>query len=434
MPASISPANDPRPTLWRDRAFWGINLTQFLGAFNDNLYKQLVLLLCVEKAAGGGGDRYQPIAGGIFAAAFVLFSGLAGMLSDRNSKRTIIVLCKVAEIVVMLAGMLAFRLNSIPALMFVLFLMGMHSTFFGPPKYGILPELLRPEDLPRANGVMLMATFLAIIFGMASAGWAKEQFGAEVWQACGLCVAIAVIGTGTSLLIRATPVAEPNLKFTPDALAIPRPTLRLLWADREFLGVLGVLSVFYLVASLVYPFAINALGKLQMELGDRNTSLLAASTGAGIAAGCLIAGLLCRDAVKGWLVRLGASGLAACLVLLSLPGQRPDGTLLGPWGSAAMLIAVGIFAGFFTVPLQVYLQGKAPSAQKGRIIAAMNLLNWIGILLSAGVYFVADKMLVVQLGLRNASVFAVGAVLIAPIALFYRPPNLKLDREKNAQG
>lgn len=420
---------DSRPTLWRDRSFWGLNLTQFLGAFNDNLYKQLVLLLCVDRAGPQGNDRFQAMAGAIFAAAFIAFSGLAGWLSDRNSKRTIIILCKTAEIVVMLAGMAAFWMNSIPWLMAVLFLMGAHSAFFGPPKYGILPEMLRADDLPRANGVILMTTFLAIIFGFAAAGWTKEVFGDAVWLACGLCLGVAVLGTGTSLLIRPTPIADPQSRFTWDALAIPKMTRDVLGGDRELLRVLMVLSVFYLDASIVYPFAINAMGKLQMKLGDATTGALAATTGAGIAAGCVIAGMLCRHQVKGWLVRVGAFGLFAGLIVLSLPGRQLGGTLLGFWGTAAGLATVGLFAGFFSVPLQVYLQAKAPHEQKGRIIAAMNLLNWIGICLASGIYGASNYWLVVMNQFPHTIVFLVAAYLIAPIAFFYRPPNLEMRKQ-----
>ncbi len=424
---------DPRPTLWRDRSFWGINLTQFLGAFNDNLYKELVLLLCVDRIQAGGGDPYQALASAVFAVPFIAFSGLAGYLSDRYSKRTIIVLCKAAEIFVMLAGVLAFRENSIPWLMVVLFLMGTHSAFFGPPKYGILPEMLREEDLPRANGIVLMTTFLAIIFGLASAGLLKRYFGANVWIACEVCVLVAILGTITSLWIRPTPIAAPELKFSPDSLAIPRETRQLMWGNRELLGVMLVLSMFYLVAGMVYPLAINAMGRKQMNLTDDITGALAATTGAGIAAGCVLAGIICRQRVKGWVVRLGAGGLLASLVLLALPGAGLGGTLLGFWGSAAGLMSVGLFAGFFTVPMQVYLQAKSPSQQKGRIIGAMNLLNWIGICASAAVYGIANQWLVAKAQLPYSSVFFIAAAIIAPIALFYRPPNLVLHN-KDAQG
>ena len=156
------------PPLLHDRAFWGLNLTQFLGAFNDNLFKQLVMLICVDQARDGGQDM-QWLAMILFACPFLAFSGFAGFLSDRFSKRRIIVLCKAAEFLIVVLGMIGFSTGHLGVLLGVLCLMGVHSAFFGPSKYGILPEILRPGDLPRANGMILMATFLAIIFGLSAA-------------------------------------------------------------------------------------------------------------------------------------------------------------------------------------------------------------------------------------------------------------------------
>src|SRR5438874_6350049 len=233
-----------RPLLFRDRSFWGMTATQFLGAFNDNLFKQLMLLLAIPvgAAATQKADQ-QGLATMIFSLPFVLFSGFAGFLSDRYSKRTMIVACKVAEIGIMLLGMLAFLAygtTSYRGLLVVLFLMGTHSAFFGPGKYGILPELFREEDLPRANGVILMTTFLAIIFGTASAGLlgdllynaAGQRVPERLWIGSLFCVGIAVLGTITSLLVRPFPAAVPGLSFQPSGLFIPPDTRRLLASDR----------------------------------------------------------------------------------------------------------------------------------------------------------------------------------------------------------
>ncbi len=167
--------NDDLPTLYRDHAFWGMTSTQFLGAFNDNLFKQIMLLLALK---AGGWDLQGP-AMIVFALPFILFSGYTGYLSDRYSKRPIIILSKVAEIVVMalgLVGFLYFDTFGLTGLMLVLFLMALQSTFFGPGKYGILPEMLRERDLPRANGWIVMTTFLAIIFGTACAGLLTDPY------------------------------------------------------------------------------------------------------------------------------------------------------------------------------------------------------------------------------------------------------------------
>lgn len=457
-------SSDPgysRASLFRDRAFWGLNLTQFLGAFNDNLFKQLVMLLCVDRASRGGSDE-QGLAMVLFAWPFIAFSGFAGFLSDRFPKRTIIVLCKVAEIAIVLLGLIGFRTGSLPVLLGVLCLMGVHSAFFGPSKYGILPELLAPRDLPRANGSMLMATFLAIILGLSAAGAAKQAFADSLWIASLPCLVIAVSGLATSLLIRRTPVAQPELKFEVSALAMAPETRQLLRRDRSLLGVLLMSSVFWFVGGTVYPPAINAFGKDQLRLDDLQTGMMAASTGLGIAIGCVAAGMLSRDRVRGWLVRVGAWGLTVSLAVLALPGpgvdevrseiraakalrQSPEksasatsekapppalppgysvfrrGSLLGPL-SVLALISVGVFAGFYSVPLQVYLQSAAPVDQKGRIIGAWNLLNWIGIAGAGGVYFVGRQLLVEWMELPHGSLFGFAAILMLPVALFYRPP------------
>ena len=467
----------PRPSLFHDRAFWGLNLTQFLGAFNDNLFKQLVLLLCLDRVLSGGRDQ-QGLAMILFAWPFIAFSGYAGFLSDRYSKRNIIVTCKVAELGIVLLGMIGFATGSLAVLLSVLCLMGVHSAFFGPSKYGILPELLRPADLPRANGFMLMATFLAIIFGLAAAGAAKQMFAGSLWLASLPCLVIALTGLATSLLIRGTPVAQPNLQFDWSSIAIATETRQLLKRDRTLLGVLVMSSVFWFVGGTVYPPAINTFAKEQLRLDDLTTGAMAASTGLGIAIGCVLAGLLSKDQVRSWLVRTGAWGLTLTLAVLALPGpgfdtvrdeirqhkhaallkpatqlqqvdadvarsssratapidattttdHGPRGSLLGLSGSVIALIAVGLFAGFFSVPLQVFLQASAPSDQKGRIIGAFNLLNWIGIAGSGAVYSLGRMLLIDWLELPHASLFAFAALLMLPVALFYSPPEAAIEQ------
>lgn len=491
------PETAPHPRLLHDRSFWGLNLTQFLGAFNDNLFKQLVMLLCVDRASRGGLDA-QGLALILFAAPFIALSGFAGFLSDRYSKRTIIVLCKVAEFLIVLLGLIGFTTGNLAALLGVLCLMGVHSAFFGPSKYGILPELLQTRDLPGANGTMLMATFLAIIFGLAAAGAAKQAFPSALWIASLPCLAIALVGLGTSLMIRPTPVAQPNLAFNWSSLAMAPETRALLRKDRTLLGVLVMSSVFWFVGGTVYPPAINAFSKDQLRLNDLETGAMAASTGVGIAIGCVLAGVLSKNRVRSWLVRAGAWGLTLSLASLSLPGAgfdgvrdeirtsklpdaefvthtyldltgavpppdelmaflddpakdkrrrlidgllrlqldsetnssvstpKPRGSLLGSSGSVVALIAVGLFAGFFSVPLQVYLQTAAPRDQKGRIIGATNLLNWIGIAGAGGIYSIGRVVLVDWLELPHATLFGFAALLMLPVALFYRPPETQV--------
>jgi MFS family permease len=500
--------NDHRPTLYRDRSFWGMVITQFLGAFNDNLFKQLLLLLSIVvlnvalhggdilkghvedekgsrvaladvsvlregnvvastradadgefsvKVASGrtyhvqasGGDMairtsssssmqtnpqdYVAVVSGskpkdlqwiamlVFALPFLLFSGYAGFLSDRFSKRRVIVLSKMAEIVVMLLGMAAFALHGVVGLagaMVVLFLMGMQSAFFGPGKYGILPEMLRARDLPRANGFILMTTFLAIILGQAVGGFLSDSLAGRLWIVSGLCVVIAVIGTATSLLIRWMPPARPDLRFELAATTVPHDMRRLLRGDRPLLMALVVSSTFWLVAGVANS-AVNSLGKIQLQQDDFWTSILLVCIGVGIATGAVLAGRLSRGKANFRVVRVGVWGMLACLLLTSLPGiGRPH--LLGYTGTLPTLVLLGMFAGMFAIPIQVFLQTRPPKGQKGRMIAVMNQANFAAILLASPVYLAFDQ-LVVWLDLPRSAILAFTAFLLLPVAVFYQP-------------
>ncbi|QDU62277.1 Lysophospholipid transporter LplT [Planctomycetes bacterium Pan216] len=416
--------DDGRPTLFRDPSFWGMNITQFLGAFNDNLFKQLILILAVVAAAQAkeaAGE--QGIAMIIFSAPFLLLSGFAGFLSDRYSKRTIVVLSKVAEIVVVALGMVAFWYGSYNAALVVLCLLGIQSSFFGPPKYGILPEMLRPSDLPQANGIMQMSTFLAIIFGTAIAGFVTQAWGDKLWVASGFCLVIAVVGTLTSLLIRPTPVAHPGLRFQVSTLFMNAETRRMLWNDRSLLKVLLFSTLFWFLGGVVQQ-TVNDYGIRQLQIGKAETSLLVATIAIGIAIGCVTAGKLSAGKIEFRFVPSGALGMCVCMALLALPGFHGQAALVDKWGAGLALVGLGFFAGIFAVPLQVYIQEKPPANQKGRVIGAMNLINWIGIIFS-GVFYLAICSVLEVAGLANdrapGVVFAIASVFMLGVSLLGRP-------------
>lgn len=463
--AAAAPA-DPRPTLWRDPTYHGMNLTQFFGAFNDNLFKQLVLLICVNYASQG--DDYQQYAQALFALPFVLFSGFAGFLADRVSKQRIVVAMKVAEIAVMLAGFLAFHstFGRLAWLMGVVFLMGTHSAFFGPSKYGILPELFRESDLPQVNGMIQMTTFLAIICGAALAGFIKEWFADRLWLGSALCIGIAVVGTLTSLLVRRTPIARPGLPFTPGALFISAETWRMFRLDRPLFHVLLISSLFWFLGGVIQP-TVNAFGTLQIHYGAARTSALVVCMAIGIMFGCLWAGGASKGRIRFGFVTLGAWGIVVCLAALAVLGAGEGsavsterstaatdstttasaqtsaagasvGEMVKPlqpesfvavlvpssrfeWIVRGLLIGVGLFAGFFYVPLAVFMQARPPAALKGRMIGAMNLVNWIGIMLSAVFYGAAEYFCDSVLQVRLCWVFGMCALVMLPVALFYHP-------------
>lgn len=443
-----------------------MNFTQFFGAFNDNLFKQLVLLICVDYFAVVHTD-YQPYAQLMFALPFVLFSGFAGFLSDRISKVRIVVAMKIAEIGVMAAGFFALHATTgrIEWLLAVVFLMGTHSAFFGPPKYGILPELFRERDLPQVNGMIQMTTFLSIILGMALGSFIKEWFNDRLWVGSAVCIGIAVVGTLTSLVIRSTPIAHPGLRFERSALFLSSETWHMLKADRPLFLVLVISSLFWFLGGVVQQ-AVNAFGRLQMQYGDGRTGLLAVCMAIGIMVGCIWAGAASRGKFRTGFVQLGAWGIVACFCGLAAMGSTAGVALQSsapaeesstnqaksasgesgsdqPSATAAvhtqeslsemlrptdmfevicrlLLAGVGLFAGFFYVPLAVVMQVRPPADKKGRMIGAMNLANWICILIAAGFYLVVIGRCQAS-HLRVSWIFAMSAVVMLPVALFYRP-------------
>lgn len=422
------------PSVRRDLTFWAMTSTQFLGAFNDNLFKQLVLLLCTDmyRRSAAGPDSFQTLAGLFFALPFVMFSGFAGYLSDLYHKKTVIILCKMAEILVMLCGAIAFYYVSLPGLLVVLFFMGTQSAFFGPSKYGALPEMFRSRDLPYVNGVIIMTTFLAIIFGTFLAGllWDSVTY-SMLWLASAACIVTALVGTITSLFVRRSPIANPNLTFRWSTLAIDGPTWRLMRRDKPIRNVLYILSVFWMIGAVI-QFAVNAFGRYQLAVSATRTSVMLVYVAAGIAIGCILAARLSKGQVsfriyrvgnfilivtlsilgflassKRWApnhendVRVAEAELSAArasqdLGAISRAEERVERVTNHPltnfeWACRGLLFVTGIATGLFAVPLQTLLQVRPPDEEKGRVIAAMNFMTWIGILLASGAYFLLSS-------------------------------------------
>jgi len=196
-------------------------------------------------------------------------------------------------------------------------------------------------------------------------------------------------------------------------------TVAVMRRDKPLLMALIMYSLFWLVAGVVHP-SINAFGKLQLGLDDEKTSLMPAFLSLGIAAGCALAGFLSREKVNFRLVPWGAWGIFLALVFVALSGRMPLPVPVAYVLVSMFLFMAGAAVGLFSVPLQVFLQGRPPADQKGRVIGAMNLVNWIGIFLAAGAYGLLTRLI----NLLNAgqwALFAFTAAMIFPVALLYRP-------------
>ncbi len=361
----------------RGRSFIFFIITQSLGAFNDNVFKVIILFLIRAKFADDPSRSalYLPIGAAMLTLPFFFFSSYAGTLADRFSKRKIIVWAKGAEILVMFAGLLALFHGNIIWILAVLFAMGTQSSFFSPSKYGILPELLPEEELSKGNGILQMSTFLAIILGTAIAGQFYESFEPALYRTSFFLIGLASLGTLTSLGIEKVPAANPSARGQWFFLAQMYRSLREIKKQRPlFLTILGIAYFWFLGAFFqlnLIPFGQDVLGMEESEI-----SLLMALMAVGIGVGSMAAGYLSGGRVEFGLVPIGAFGLTLFSGLLFFSTNSVALT-------AGTLFFLGASVGFFIVPLQAYLQWKSPADQKGRNIAASNFIDTFAILFSS---------------------------------------------------
>src|SRR5580700_272619 len=226
--------------LLKNSGFRAFLTTQFLGALNDNLYKTIVSLRAVQVAASAGLD-YLSIAGAVFVLPFLLFSGYSGHLADKVSKRTVMIAVKVFEIGVMTLGLAVFFTDRMEWMLAVLFLMALHSTVFSPAKYGFVPELLDDKDLSRANGLLEMTTFVAIVLGTSISAFLFAYWMGQAWKMGLVLMFVATAGLAVSFGIPRTPAVPSEDKFRWNPFAEVIIGTRHLLRDRSlWLTVVGI--------------------------------------------------------------------------------------------------------------------------------------------------------------------------------------------------
>jgi acyl-[acyl-carrier-protein]-phospholipid O-acyltransferase/long-chain-fatty-acid--[acyl-carrier-protein] ligase len=350
--------------------------TQFLGAFNDNLFKIVVSLLAVRTATSDAEAGFPlAVVGAIFILPFVLFSGYAGQLADVYSKRTVLVVTKALEIVATALGLIAFTIDRLEITYVVLFLFALQATFFSPAKYGILPEVLPDSELSRANGVLEMSTFAAIVLGMAAGGFMFDLWRDRLWIVGVLVVAVAIAGTALSVRIPPVRPAAPDRRVTVNPWSEIGSGLERLFADRVlWLTVVG-LSYFWFLGSLLQAVML-LFGEQVMGLDERWVGVLLTFAALGIAAGSMAAGRLSGDKVELGLAPIGSIGMGVFALLLSRSGH--SFTL-----AAINLALIGFFGGLFAVPLNALLQQRSGDQEKGRVMATNNVLNMLAILFAS---------------------------------------------------
>lgn len=379
----MDPATSNKP--WR-RSFWFLIFTQFQGAFNDNAYKFLVILWVASMGLREDARNLLVlVVGALFALPFILFSMAGGYLADRYSKRSVTVGTRASEILVMLLALAGLSLSSPPLALAAVFLLSAQSAFFGPSKYGLLPELLPEKRLSWGNGILELGTFLAIITGQVAGSVMAEAFrGRQAWSGA-ILLGLSVLGLLCSLGIERVPAANISKKFQLNFLANLLSEIREIRKDRVlFLAVLGNTYFFFLAALL--QFNILFYGKDVLKLSESKIGYLQAAVAIGIGVGSLATGYLSGNKIEYGLIPLGAIGMSALGTALYRPG-------LSLGSMAVNLALLGFFSGFFIVPINALIQHRPSADRKGGVIGAANLLSFVGVFVAAGVYYVMTDLI-----------------------------------------
>jgi acyl-[acyl-carrier-protein]-phospholipid O-acyltransferase / long-chain-fatty-acid--[acyl-carrier-protein] ligase len=401
-------AASPKRHGLKGRSYWALIVTQFLGAFNDNAYKMIVLLfVSAGMVSTKGGAKFTSGSTATFAVAYILFSAFAGYLADRYSKRLIIVLSKVAEIGVMGLAFAALLAGDKITPIIVLFMMAVQSTFFSPAKYGILPEMLDDEELSQGNGIINMTTYLAIILGTVVGSGLMTGFGTFVKEdgqvtyegslhyAALVFIGIAVLGTLTSLLVSKAPASGSHKQFRWNFLADSWTGVRRVAKDKPlFLAMLANMYVWVFGAVFIQNFTPYGWEILRVDSGDTIGYLIGLLC-VGIAGGSLLAGKLSGRKVEFGLVPFGAIGMTICSLMFWVTGL-PGSLNVRLWLTGINQVFLGLFIGFFVVPLNAYIQQKSPPKAKGDNIAVLNFITFVGILFGAISVYVLSSVLKVN--------------------------------------
>lgn len=356
-------------------------ITQFLGAFNDNIFKNTLLILIAFQFTNA--NALNNLAAGLFILPFFLFAALAGQLADKYEKSALMRKVKFLEIVIMAFGALAHWLGDINLLLFVLFLMGTQSSFFGPVKFAIIPQHLKTDELVRGNGLVEMGTFLAILLGTLISGPLMQV------DNYALAISISVIlfalfGYASSRYIPEAPAADPDLKLNFNLFSQTIETLRIAKNNTQvFYAIIGI-SWFWCLGS-VYLTQFPSYSKNFLGGDEVVVSTLLAMFAIGISIGSVLCGKFSKGGEGLFLVPIGTIGISVFGIDLFFASSAvSSGELLTitefikPLANLrvlADLLLIGTFAGFYVVPLQAFIQHRSEAKKRSRIIAANNILN-----------------------------------------------------------
>ena len=408
-----------------NRPFSALLVTQFLGAANDNVLKQFITFQAVSgiwhEVSGGAGSPGLIFL--IFTLPFLVFSSFGGQFADRHSKGAICRLLKLAEVGVMSLALVFIGCGCYWASIGCLVLMATQSAFFGPAKYGIIPELVPHGSLSRANGMINMTTNLAVIGGMLIGAWLSEMYADAAYLPGVALVALALAGVLSSRGIARTEPRSPGLRIRWNVAQPMIASLREMARDGVLMRVAAAWAFFYFLGVVVMSavpelgeaiFGPDAAAERQTETG-----LLLVAIMVGIGTSCLIAGGVSGDRIRLGLVTPAI--FAVAVIMMAVPLLPMEyGWILGAF------LGLGLCTGFYIIPLQSLLQSRAGDEQRGRVLGTANFLSFLFMAVGGALYFVLG-----QSGLAPATIVGLNGVACLALGFIFahwrRRGRLKLE-------
>ncbi len=419
-------ANTNQFSLLGERRFGPFFATQFLGAFNDNVFKQALVTLIAFHGAhllSMGRDTLINLSAGLFILPFFLFSATAGQLADKYEKSQLIRLIKLLEIAIMACAAVGFYFHSTPLLIGLLFLMGTQSTLFAPVKYGIMPQILKDQELVGGNALVETGTFLAILLGTIAGNNLVAMNDIGVALAAGTVLVVAVLGYVASRWIPLVPAVDSRLRINWNPVTETWHIVQFARAKRTvFLSILGI-SWFWFIGAM---YVAQLPSYTRVIIGGNETVLMVLITlfSIGIGAGSLLCERMGGHKVEIGLVPFGSIGLT--LFGIDLFFASPTSTTAAMlmdgseflrsstnWRVLVDMLLIGMFGGFYIVPLYALVQQRSDPAHLSRIIAANNIINALFMVVSAAI-----AITLLAAGLTIPQLFLVASILNAIVAIY----------------
>lgn len=422
--------NSSQSSLLTQKRFLPYFITQFLGAFNDNIFKNVLLLFVAFASVDTlpiSSNLFINLAAGLFILPFFLFSALAGVLADKYEKSWFIRKVKLLEVVIMSLGAIGFIYESYGILLLLLFLMGTQSAFFGPVKYALLPQQLETKELVSGNALVETGTFLAILIGTLGAGIIASEESAKLVAA--ICiVSFAVLGYVSSCFIPEAPSNAPDLKVKWQPIKLTKATLTIAKKDRPTFQALMSISWFWFLGA-TYLTQFPNFTKLHLNGTESSVAFLLALFSVGIAIGSLACDKLSNHRIEIGIVPMGSLGISifGLLMATSIPESLPEFssfqqfvTYSELWPLFAYLLLLGISGGIFIVPLYSLMQLRAKPDERAQVIAGLNIYNSLFMVGSAVMGIVCLSVL--ELSIPQLFILLALLNTFVMLYLFYQVP------------